>query len=186
LKKAKDLLNAHDLLQGEAMTTISRRSFMEMAIALGAATAWGQPFATRSNISWHERRDFYPEGVASGDPESDSVLLWTRRPPKDNSIVDKLHVEVAEDEFFNRVVATAEAPISAASDWTCRVLAGRLKPARIYWYRFTDASSYGSRVGRTITAPTDDDSRPVRFALRLLPERRPGGAERISANDLRG
>ena len=147
------------------MTTITRRSFMQMATALGATAAWGQRSATRSNISWHERRDFYPEGVASGDPESDSVLLWTRRPPKDNSVMDKLHVELAEDESFTRVVASAEAPVSEASDWTCRVLAGGLKPARIYWYRFTDASGYGSRVGRSITAPSDDDARPVRFAF---------------------
>ena len=147
------------------MTTITRRSFIQTAIAVGATAAWGQPFATRSNISWNDRRDFYPEGVASGDPDSNSVLLWTRRPPKDSSAVDKLHVEVSEDESFNRVVAHAEAPISEASDWTCRVLAGGLKASRIYWYRFTDASGYGSRVGRTITAPTDDDSRPVRFAF---------------------
>jgi alkaline phosphatase D len=147
------------------MTTITRRSFIQMATALGATAAWGRRSATRSNISWHQRRDFYPEGVASGDPESDSVLLWTRRPPKDNSVMDKLHVELAEDESFTRVVASAEAPISEASDWTCRVLAGGLKPARIYWYRFTDASGYGSRVGRSITAPSDDDARSVRFAF---------------------
>jgi alkaline phosphatase D len=147
------------------MTTITRRLFIQMATALGATAAWGQRSATRSNIAWHERRDFYPEGVASGDPESDSVLLWTRRPPKDSSIVDRLHVEVAEDESFTQVVAVTDAPISEASDWTCRVLVGGLKPARIYSYRFTDADGYGSRVGRTITAPTDDDSRPVRFAF---------------------
>jgi len=101
------------------MTTMTRRSFMEMAVALGAAAAWGQPTAARSKVPWHERRDFYPEGVASGDPESDSVLLWTRRPPKDSNTVKKLSVEVAEDEGFTRVVATAEASISEASDWTC-------------------------------------------------------------------
>src|SRR5579859_5057449 len=128
------------------MTTITRRSFFQMAIALGATAAWGQPLATRSKLSWHQRRDFYPEGVASGDPESNSVLLWTRRPPKENSVVDKLQVEVAEDEAFTRVVASAEAPVSEASDWTCRVLAGGLKPAHIYWYRFTDANGNGSRV----------------------------------------
>jgi alkaline phosphatase D len=147
------------------MTAITRRSFIEMAIALGATAAWGQPFATRSNVPWHERRDFYPEGVASGDPESDSVLLWTRRPPIDRNVVQKLKVEVAEDEAFTRVVATAEAPISESSDWTCRVLAGGLKPSRVYWYRFTDTQGNGSRIGRTITAPTHDDVRPVRFAF---------------------
>ena len=147
------------------MTTISRRSFIELAIALGATAALGQPFAKQSNVPWQERRDLYPEGVASGDPESDSVLLWTRRPPKDGNRVERLSVEVAEDEYFRRVVATAEAPISQASDWTCRVLAGGLKPSKVYWYRFSDSKGYGSRVGRTITAPADDDARPVRFAF---------------------
>ena len=61
------------------MTTITRRSFLEMAAAMGATAAWGSPFATKSHIAWHERRDLFPEGVASGDPDSNSVLLWTRR-----------------------------------------------------------------------------------------------------------
>ena len=147
------------------MSRMNRRSFLEMAIALGATAAWGQPFATQSKISWKERRDLYPEGVASGDPDSNGVLLWTRRPPHDGSSVEKLTVEVAEDESFEHVVATAETPISKASDWTCRVLAGGLKPARVYWYRFSDSKGYGSRVGRTITAPADDDTRPVRFVF---------------------
>ncbi|HTW57592.1 MAG TPA: alkaline phosphatase D family protein [Terriglobales bacterium] len=136
-----------------------------MAVALGATAAWGEAFAKPSRIAWQERRNFYPEGVASGDPESDSVILWTRRPPVNGDAVEKLTVEVAEDERFTRVVAAAEAPVSDASDWTCRVLAGGLKPARVYWYRFTDRHGNGSRVGRTITAPTDDDARPVRFAF---------------------
>lgn len=152
-------------LEDEPVTAISRRAFIQTAIAVGATAAWGEPYATRSNVPWHEQRDFYPEGVASGDSESDSVLLWTRRPPKDGSVMDKLNVEVAEDESFTRVVAAAEAPISEASDWTCRLLAGGLKPARVYWYRFADRRGNGSRVGRTITAPTDDDTRPVRFAF---------------------
>src|SRR6202034_2202169 len=133
------------------MTKFSRRSFIEMAIARGATAAWGQPFATRSSVPWSERRDLYPEGVASGDPQSDSVLLWTRRAPGGVAGAEKLHVEVAEDESFERVVATAEAPISEAADWTCRVLIGGLKPARVYWYRFADRDANGSRVGRTIT-----------------------------------
>jgi alkaline phosphatase D len=147
------------------MTVMTRRAFLELAAALGAAAAWGRTMEFRSSIAWQERRDFFPEGVASGDPESDSVLLWTRRPPKDGQAVEKLTVEVAEDEAFTRVVATAKAPISEASDWTCRVLAGGLKPARVYWYRFTDPQGNGSRVGRTITAPSNDDSRPVRFVF---------------------
>jgi alkaline phosphatase D len=147
------------------VTTISRRAFVEMAIAMGATVAWGKPFGASSNVAWRETRDFYPEGVASGDPDSSSVLLWTRRPPVNGSTVSKLNVEVAADDAFKRVVAAAETPISAGADWTCRVLVGGLKPAHVYWYRFADEHGNGSRMGRTITAPSDEDHRPVRFVF---------------------
>ena len=147
------------------MTMITRRSFLEMAAAFGATAAWASPFDKQSNIPWHERRDFYPEGVASGDPEPDSVLLWTRRPPIGGKPIQRLNVEVANDKSFAQVVATAHVPVLETSDWTCRVLVGGLKASHVYWYRFTDAEGNGSRVGRTITAPADDDARPVRFAF---------------------
>jgi len=152
------------------MSTINRRAFLGMAAALGATVAWGSPLGTNSRIAWRERRDLFPEGVASGDPDSTSVLLWTRRPVGPENPAAKigqleLQVEVAEDDAFRRVVATATAPVWAASDWTCRVLVGGLKPSRVYWYRFTDAEGFGSRVGRTITAPDVDDARPVRFVF---------------------
>ena len=77
----------------------------------------------------------------------------------------KLHVEVAEDPDFRRVIGKKDALISADTDWTCRVLVAGLKPRKIYWYRFTDEHGNGSRVGRTITAPTDKDAAPVDFAF---------------------
>jgi alkaline phosphatase D len=138
---------------------------MEMAAAIGATAAWGNPIAALSRTAWNERRDLFPEGVASGDPDSNSVLLWTRYPQSGQGSEAKLDVEVSEDQLFTRVVATAKAPISDASDWTCRVLIGGLKPAQVYWYRFADNQGCGSRVGRTITAPAVNDSRPVRFAF---------------------
>ena len=145
------------------MSVVNRRSFLEMAIALGATAAWGHPFSSASTIKWRERRDHYPEGVASGDPESESVLLWTRRAPVrgETAATQVLTLEISEDESFRRVIATANSPISQASDWTCRVLAGGLKPAHVYWYRFTDSEGNGSRVGRTITAPANNDDRTV-------------------------
>ena len=147
------------------MSTLTRRSFLEMATVLGASAAWGNSSPSPSGVSWHERRELYPEGVASGDPDSNSVLLWTRRPPASGKAIEKLIVEVAQDEAFRKVIAMQTVPISAASDWTCRVLVGGLKPAQVYWYRFSDQDGAGSRVGRTITAPTDNDPRPVRFAF---------------------
>lgn len=147
------------------MPDINRRAFLQLAAAIGATAVWGEPHGTLSRTPWRERRDLFPEGVASGDPDSSSVLLWTRRPPGGDKPVTRLNVEVAEDDRFTRVVATSSTPVSAASDWTCRVLVGGLKPATVYWYRFTDADGLGSRIGRTITAPTIDDARPVRFVF---------------------
>ena len=147
------------------MSVINRRTFLETAIALGATAAWGRVSGAASKIAWRERRDIYAEGVASGDPESDSVLLWTRHAPVTGGSTEKLTAEVSEDESFSKVIATADAPIVEESDWTCRVLVGGLKPARVYWYRFTDSQGNGSRIGRTITAPEHADARPVRFAF---------------------
>src|SRR5215510_606368 len=115
---------------------ISRRSFLKTAAAIGASLAWVGP-ARSSRVEWHERRDLYPQGVASGDPDPHSVILWTRR-PFDQGIRHVLTVEVAEDEAFKRVIAHAPAPVASAADWTSRVLIDGLEPARTYWYRFTD------------------------------------------------
>ena len=93
------------------------------------------------------------------------MLLWTRRPPHDGAAAKRLTAEVAEDPDFKRVVASSTTAIDAENDWTCRVLAAGLKPARAYWYRFTDEHGHGSRVGRTKTAPAAGDARAVRFTF---------------------
>jgi len=155
------------------MPTMDRRQFLKISAAMGASLAWGGAIAKRSKSGWRERRDLYPQGVASGDPDDNSVLLWTRRPYADGRKDAKLLVEVAHDPDFTRVIATTAARVSAESDWTCRVLVGHLPPGREYWYRFVDEEGNGSRIGRTLTAPDPNDSRPARFAFvscQSLPE----------------
>jgi alkaline phosphatase D len=145
------------------MTKIGRRAFLQAAAIMGASPAWaGADRPSRTN--WREQRDLFPEGVASGDPSPDSVILWTRRPfsSGDRHIIT---VEVALDSGFRNIVATAPVGVNAAADWTCRALVGNLKPARTYWYRFTDEEGAGSRIGRTRTAPSPNDARPVNFAF---------------------
>jgi len=146
------------------MGNISRRDFLAMAAVFGVEAAWARSFSAPSKTSWRERRDLFPEGVASGDPESNSVLLWTRRTPQPKP-ARELIAEVALDQTFQRVIATQRVSISPDADWTCRVLVGGLKPAQIYWYRFTDPEGFGSRLGRTVTAPADGDPRAVHFAF---------------------
>jgi alkaline phosphatase D len=142
----------------------SRCQFLILSTGLGAALAW-RCSPVRPSGNWHERRDLYHRGVASGVPDYESDLLWTRRPYADGRASATLLVEVAEDPDFRRVVATTAVKVSAASDWTCRVLVANLDPAGEYWYRFVDEEGNGSRIGRTLTAPAPDDPRPSSFAF---------------------
>ena len=144
---------------------LTRRKFAEAAAAAGAVLAFGTGSAAAP--AWRERRDLYPQGVASGDPAPDSVLLWTRRQPAggDPRAAYLLTVEVAKDQAFHDVVVRGKAEVIADTDWTCRFMAAGLRPATEYWYRFTDADGNGSRVGRTLTAPREGDARPVRFTF---------------------
>src|SRR5579863_7048236 len=110
------------------MPSINRRDFAKLAASMGATAALGKPVAKQSHIRWNERPAAYPEGVASADPDSKSVLLWTRHPFREDH-EETLTVEVSEDVKFQRVIATARALVSKESDWTCRILVGGLKPA---------------------------------------------------------
>ncbi len=144
---------------------LSRRAFAAQAAAMGAALAFGASSAQARTRPPTERRDLYPQGVASGDPRSDSVILWTRREPDAESASHRLTVEVAADPGFADVVARGQVAVTGATDWTCRFLAAGLKPAGEYWFRFIDEAGNASRTGRTLTAPADDDDRPVKFAF---------------------
>jgi len=112
---------------------MSRRQFLRSAAAMGATFAWGDALAAPSRKRWVERRDLFAEGVASGDPASDSVLLWTRASGGGKAAAVRLTAELAEDPAFTRVIATARTGALAVADHTCRVLVGGLRPATTYW-----------------------------------------------------
>ena len=145
--------------------TLSRRNFLQSSILMGFAIATKNTFGQQNPFKAIERRDLYPQGVASGDPSFDSVILWTRRPPVENNVANKLSVEIAESPDFKKIIVSGTTLISEASDWTCRFMATDLKANQEYWYRFIDEHGFSSRVGRTITAPADDSDETVRFTF---------------------
>ncbi len=95
----------------------------------------------------------FDHGVASGDPLTDRVILWTRATPtaKMPGIV-AVNWEVADDATFKKIVARGAAHASVDRDFTVKVDAGGLKPGREYFYRFI-AGKTVSPVGRTKTLP---------------------------------
>jgi alkaline phosphatase D len=97
-------------------------------------------------------------GVASGEPVSSSVVLWTRLAPEPLNGggvgADPVAVnwEVAEDEASGRVVQRGTAVARPAWAHSVHVEVSGLEPARLYFYRFM-AGDEVSPVGRTRTAP---------------------------------
>ena len=98
----------------------------------------------------------FRHGVASGDPLSDRVILWTRVTTRRSS--EKVSVEVATDDRFADIVHTSELTATAATDYTVKTDVQGLSPATVYYYRFR-AGGETSMTGRTKTLPTGDVSR---------------------------
>src|SRR4051812_21103046 len=78
----------------------------------------------------------FPQGIASGDPRSQSVVLWTRVEPR-NGAKEDVYFELSEDEQFRRVVASGYIEAAETSDHTCRIKVTKLKPGTHYFYRFS-------------------------------------------------
>lgn len=144
---------------------MNRREFLQASFLIGFALATRKGWANKRPTPAIERRDLFPQGVASGDPKANSVILWTRRPPIKDSTAEKLIVEISTSPKFKKIVAGGTVNISADSDWTCRFLVQDLKPNHEYWYRFVDEHGFASRIGRTITAPSENSDTPVRFTF---------------------
>jgi alkaline phosphatase D len=102
---------------------------------MGAAAAAGTPFL---------------HAVASGDPQSERVMLWTRLTVDVESIA--VEYEVATDPAMTEIVARGSATASADADYCVHVDVTGLSPGTSYWYRFA-ASGQFSPVGRTRTLP---------------------------------
>jgi len=95
----------------------------------------------------------FAHGVASGDPLSNRVILWTRVTNVDPSETPvPVAWEVARDPELRQVVARGSQDAIAARDWTVKVDVIGLDPATTYYYRFA-ALGETSIVGRTRTAP---------------------------------
>ena len=107
----------------------------------------------------------FPQGVASGDPQPDGVMLWTRAEPESPADTVALSLQVAQDPDFTELVLQAALNTDKTSDYTLRVFVDKLKPARTYWYRFLGEDGSRSATGRTRTAPLPDAETPVKVAL---------------------
>lgn len=137
------------------MVHVTRRKLLAaapLALAPAAAHAKASPLG---------RGDF-THGVASGDPTSSAVILWTRFVPAAPGAAT-VRWEIADDAKFERVRAHGEATSSPLDDHCVKVDARGLAPGRRYFYRFIAAGS-ASPTGLTRTAPSGP-AESLTFAL---------------------
>lgn len=141
------------------MFSLSRRTLIRSAAALALASI-ARPVLAQSLLEKKPRFLDYPFklGVASGDPVTDGVVLWTRLAPDpfeplampaEPVIVDWA---VAEDARMGKTVQTGRAIAHPEHAFAVHAEVRGLRPGRDYFYRFT-VGSEESPIGRTRTAP---------------------------------
>ncbi|WP_346534389.1 alkaline phosphatase D family protein [Micromonospora sp. DPT] len=155
-------------------SSISRRRFLTLAGGTAGMVAVSQLVAELP-AAYADELDRAPFtlGVASGEPDHESVVLWTRLARDPLNAVDgampaypiQVAWEVARDPQFRHVVQSGEVTAAPGSAHTVHVVVGDLAPDRWYWYRFRADEVY-SRAGRTRTMPPPGAKADhMRFAL---------------------
>lgn len=142
----------------------SRRRFLAGAASCGLVLG--------CSYSGRDRRakgNPFTLGVASGDPDASSVVLWTRLAPDpfDDRLLEEpigVRWRMATDPEMRRVVGEGEAVARAERAHAVHVEARGLEADTTYYYRF-ETGSFRSRLGRTRTLPPPGSSpESLRFA----------------------
>jgi alkaline phosphatase D len=134
--------------EAEAPAALTRRE--SMAAIVGGAVAAASP------ASAQDKSGPFRHGVASGDPDQTSIVLWTRVSPDCRATA--VHWKVAHDPALRELVCEGRATAVLERDHCVKVLAKGLQPGRTYYFNFS-AEGYHSPVGRTRTLPDGDFKR---------------------------
>lgn len=136
---------------------------------LGGLTATGALACSPQNSSSYnaQEKNYYGSflhGVASGDPKSDKVIIWTRITPE-NPHLGQLNVkwELSENENFELISKSGFFSTQIARDFTVKIDVKNLEADREYYYRF-HFNNNTSPVGKTKTLP-EHSVEKVNFAI---------------------
>ncbi len=152
--------------------SISRRHFLQTVIAAASATALpllsGCKFDDDDNNNRNSSTpNYFPQSVMSGDPRTNSVILWTRVEDSAINTDISLTLQVSEDSTFATGVVNTQVIAPASHDHTVKVRVTELKPYTTYYYRFVyskDGEDVVTNTGRTKTAPEANADTEIKFA----------------------
>ncbi len=119
---------------------------------LGVSSALLLPAACSQNPLSPEQQssNIFAHGVASGDPDATSVVIWTRVSDAKNSVAVDWYV--ATDAELLNVVSHGQFTTDAQRDYTVKQVVDGLQPGQAYFYQFV-VNNTTSAVGRTKTLP---------------------------------
>lgn len=136
-------INRRTVLRGMASSSLLALLGANLSACGGKLSSY-PPLPTGAKVA-------FDHGVASGDPMSDRVIIWTRATPDTEGRID-LRWEMASDSAFSNIVASGDHATDPSIDYTVKVDVTGLEAGSGYYYRFFHNDT-GSPVGRTRTLP---------------------------------
>ncbi|WP_337843112.1 alkaline phosphatase D family protein [Rheinheimera sp.] len=149
------------------MTQKSRRTFLkQLAVVSGAGWLTSSLLGCTSQMSLpaNTAKLEFLHGVASGDPQQDRLILWTRVSPEPLTDNVSLLLEVSTNPDMQPLVHSELVLAKAANDYCVKVDLAGLTPATDYYYRFRDQNS-SSVIGHGRTLATQ---RPESVRMAVL------------------
>jgi len=149
--------------------SLSRREVLKRfagSISFLVASSTPLILSADKKVKLGESRYSFPQGIASGDPQPGSIMLWTRvvdSMESDGPI--ELSVQMAMDADFNEVILEQKCAVDEQLDNTLRCFVEGLQPDRHFFYRFVTPDGGVSRTGRTRTAPAPDAEKELVAAV---------------------
>lgn len=98
-------------------------------------------------------------GVSSGDPTSNSVIIWSHiSPDNPDSISLTVRWEISIYTMFNNILLFGVYQTDSSQAFTIKIDVVGLNPVSTYFYRFLDLSGNTSAWGRTKTLAINNTS----------------------------
>ena len=136
------------------MTLSSRRNFLKTSaasiftVAVSSAITGCAQTLTNKPLSAIE----FKYGVASGDPLSNALIIWTRATTSQSNFEVTVAWELASDSQFKNIIRSGREKTDKSRDFTIKIDVQDLAPNTEYFYRFMGLNTQ-SPIGRAKTLP---------------------------------
>lgn len=150
------------------MKSITRRTLLGTAATGSVTLAACATTASTPQAAPMEGTVSFLHGVASGDPLSDRIILWTRVTPGETQTKPiTVSWQVAEAGAPDTIIASGKTQTNTSRDWTVKVDATGLTAATNYTYRFSVVTAEGTVTSRegNMRTPSLSGNTPVNLGV---------------------